>query len=141
VGFAAALAIAIEGLETEAARLTALRDRLEQGLLEGIQGLRVSGGDAPRAPHILGVGVPGLPRDVLPGALDLEGVGASAGSACRSGSAEVSPVLSALYGEDAKSFAPLRLSLGWTTTGREIAVAVERIVDVVERMIEAGVRS
>ncbi|MEX1258169.1 MAG: cysteine desulfurase family protein [Gemmatimonadota bacterium] len=141
VGFAVALEVAVGQLETEAARLTALRDRLEEGLVENIPGIRVHGKDAPRAPHILGVGVPGLFRDVLPAALDLEGVGASAGSACRSGSTEVSPVLAALYGADAAGFAPLRLSLGWTTTERDIEAATPRIVEVVARMAEVGGRA
>jgi cysteine desulfurase len=140
-GFAAALEIALSQLTEESARLTRLRGRLEEGLLARIPDLRVHGAEGQRAPHILGIGVPGLPRDVLPGALDLEGLGASAGSACRSGSAEVSPVLAALYGAEAGRYAPLRLSLGWTTTAREIDVAIERIGAVVERMLEAGVRA
>jgi cysteine desulfurase len=141
VGFAVALEVSVQQLETEAARLTALRNRLEEGLVDKIPGIRVHGKDAPRAPHILSIGVPGLPRDVLPGALDLEGVGASAGSACRSGSTEVSPVLAALYGADAAGIAPLRLSLGWTTTDRDIEAATLRIVGVVERTVDAGARA
>jgi cysteine desulfurase len=141
VGLATALESSITGLNSEVSRLTELRDRLERGLVARISGLRVHGKEARRSPHILGLGVPGLPRDVLPSALDLEGIGVSAGSACRSGSAEVSPVLTALYGEEAAGFAPLRLSLGWTTRLHEIERAVDRIADVVERTAEAGVRS
>jgi cysteine desulfurase len=139
VGFAAALEIAVSRLDAEAARLTALRQRLEEELVPRIPGARVHGKGALRAPHILGIGIPGLPRDLLPSALDLAGIGVSAGSACRSGSSAVSPVLEALYGAEARDLAPLRISLGWTTTDRDVEAAIERIPPVVERMFEAGV--
>jgi len=137
VGLARALTIVDRGpqAEEERKRVATLRDRLESGLLERIPGLRVHGIEATRAEHILSLGVTGLPRDVLPRCLDLEGIDASAGSACRSGSTEVSPVLSGYYGRDyAASIAPLRLSLGWTTTEPEVDAAIEIISSVVERL-------
>jgi cysteine desulfurase len=124
---------------TEPARLAGLQSLLEEGLSSGIPDLRVHGARADRVPHILAVGVPGMARDLLPSALDLEGVGASAGSACKSGSTEVSPVMLGLYGEEAYSFAPLRLSLGWSTTRAEVEEAIPRIVATVERIRAAGV--
>lgn len=139
VGMARALELAVENRVDESNRLAALRTRLEEGLRAGIPDLRVHGDTVPRAPHILGIGVPGIARDLLPAALDLEGVGVSEGSACRSGSSEVSPVLKALYGEGANTFAPLRLSLGWDTARAEIEEAIPRIVTTVERIRAAGV--
>jgi len=139
VGFARALELAVAEGTTEAERLAGLRSLLEEGLVAGIPGLQVHGAHAARAPHILAVGVPGIARDLLPSALDLAGVGASAGSACRSGSTEVSPVLLALYGKAAYTFAPLRLSLGWNTTRADVEEAIPRIVATVERIRAAGV--
>lgn len=134
VGMAAALERALHAMPDEAARLGRLRDRLQAGLAERVSGLRVHGGEGPRAPHILNVGVPGLPRDLLPRALDVEGIATSAGSACRSGGTEVSPVLEAYYGHDeARAVAPLRLSLGWTTSEEEVERALENIPRVVAR--------
>jgi len=140
VGMAVALETALDGLPAEAERLAGLRHRLESGLVSRIPGLRVHGVDAARAPHILNVGVPGLPRDVLPGALDLEGVAVSAGSACRSGSTTVSPVLEALYGPDeAGEVAPLRLSVGWPSTPEDVDRALQVIPGAVERIRSAGI--
>jgi cysteine desulfurase len=139
IGFAGALELAVTESPTEAKRLTGLRSLMEEGLLAGIPDLRVHGARAPRVPHILAVGVPGIARDLLLSALDLAGVGASAGSACRSGSTEVSPVMLGLYGEAAHTFAPLRLSLGWSTTLAEVEEAIPQIVRAVERIRAAGV--
>ena len=137
VGFARALELSVLCLEEEATRLTALRRRLETGLRSRLPGLRIHGAEGARAPHILSLGVPGLPRDVLPGALDLAGIGVSAGSACRSGTVALSPILEALYGSDAEHVAPLRLSLGWSTTQWEVDETVRRIPPIIERMWKA----
>ncbi len=139
VGTARALEVALWELEEEVDRLSELRDLLATRLKEGIERLRVHAEHAPRAPHILNVGIPELPRDLLPGALDLEGVAISAGSACRSGSTAVSPVLEALYGPSAGSVAPIRFSFGWTTTREDVEFAAETTPRVVERMRTLGV--
>lgn len=136
VGTAEALGLALESQGGEGARLGRLRDRLEARLRDGVPGLRVHGAEGRRAPHILNVGIPGLPRDLLPGALDLEGIAASAGSACRSGATSVSPTLQALYGEEASRVAPLRISTGWSTTEQEMAIAGDRILEVLGRVEE-----
>jgi cysteine desulfurase len=134
VGIAHALELSAERMPAEEKRLAGLRQTLEAGLTAAIATSVVHAGKVPRAPHILGLGIPGLARDVLPSALDVEGIGASAGSACVSGSTAVSPTMQALYGSDAALYAPLRLSLGWTTTATEIADAVLRIPPIVNRI-------
>ena len=133
VGLAHAIDIAVTELQGEAERLGRLRDRLEAVIVARLPDVRIHGAEGARAPHISNIGIPGLPRDVLPGALDLAGVGVSAGSACRSGSVEVSPVLMALYGAESARVAPLRLSVGWTTTEAEVEEAARRIGDVISR--------
>lgn len=137
VGLSHALEISAASLNLETKRLAGLRELLEARLGGALPELRIHGKEGPRAPHILSIGVPGLPRDVLPGALDLAGVAVSAGSACRSGATSVSPVLQALYGEVAADVAPLRLSLGWSTTREEVEEAARRIPPVVERVRNA----
>ncbi len=138
IGLAAALELSLSEAESSGRRLGALRDALQHRLCAAVPELRVIGAGGPRSPHILLVALPDIPRDVLPGALDLEGVGASAGSACRSGSSEPSPTLRTLCGEDADRLAPLRFSLGWTTTAGEIDRAVAALSRVVERIAQTG---
>jgi cysteine desulfurase len=77
---------------------------------------------------------PGLPRDLLPGALDIEGIAVSAGSACRSGAAAPSPALAALLGAEARTLAPLRFSLGTETTEAHIEEATGRTLRVLSRI-------
>ncbi len=140
VGFAAACEAMVQGMETEGERLGRLRDLLEDALSAAPVAPRVHGGEGPRAPHILGLGFPSLPRDLLPGALDLAGVGVSAGSACRSGSTAPSPVLTGLYGDAyARTTAPLRISLGWSTTESEVKRAIPIILETLERVRSVGV--
>jgi cysteine desulfurase len=137
VGTAEAIRAAEEERPHEAERLGALRKKLETVLLGNVPGLRIHGREGARAPHILGLGLPGVPMDLLPGALDLEGIAASAGSACRSGSMEPSPTLLGLYGRVAAAVAPVRFSLGRETTTEEVEEAIPRILGVFER-VRAG---
>ncbi len=140
VGMATALEMAQDRRAETVTRLTTFRSALEAILKEGAPGVRVHGEEGPRAPHILGVGIPDLSSDLVVGALDLAGVAASSGPACRSGSARVSPTLLALHGEEyARSVAPLRLSMGWSTTEEEIVRAGEIAVQTLERLRGEGV--
>lgn len=130
-GFALAAELAASELQAEAQRLGSLRDRLDEGLREGIPGLRVNGEGAARLPHILNVSVPGVEQEEIVLALDLEGVAVSSGSACQSGSVEPSHVLAAMGQTGGAS---VRLSLGRATTEAEVDEARERVTRVVERL-------
>lgn len=133
VGTAVAVEAAASERQTEGSRIGALRDAMESRLRGAIPGLVIHGSEGCRTPHILNVGIPGVPLDLLPGALDLEGIAVSAGSACRSGTTGPSPVLTALYGTDhAGRVAPLRISLGWNTQPSEVEEAGSVIIRVVE---------
>lgn len=131
VGFAVAAELADRERTSEAERLTGLRTRLEAGLLERVPGLIINGLGAPRLPHVLSVSVPGVDPESLVLMLDLEGLAVSSGSACQSGTVEPSHVLVAMgrTGEEGT----VRLSLGRTTTEREVVDAIERFVSVVDR--------
>ncbi len=140
VGVAVALCLAVDERESEAARLGSLRDRLEGALRERIPGLRVNAGGAPRAPHITSVGIEGVDGQALLAALDLEGIAASGGSACNSGSTVASHVIRALYGpRDVR--ATLRFSLGRSTTATDVDRAVAVTAATVERIGRAGVQA
>ena len=125
VALARAAELAVEERETECARLKALRDQLEEGLLARIPDAVIHGRGAPRASHIVNISVPGTDSESLLMALDLAGVAASSGSACQSGSVTPSHVLSAMRVRPELSVAAVRMSLGALTTPEGIARVVE----------------
>ena len=133
-GLGAALEAASGRREAEALRLAALRARLETGLLAAIPGARVNGAGAPRLPNVLSITLPGVDAEALLMALDLEGLCASAGSACHSGSTKPSSVLSAMGLSVAEARATLRLSLGWTSTEAEVEGALALIPPLAARV-------
>jgi cysteine desulfurase len=133
-GLAAALEAAVEARPEEEPRLAALRDRLEAGLLAAVPGVRVNGAGAPRLPNTLSITIAGCDAEALLMALDLEGLCASAGSACHSGSTTPSGVLLALGLSEADARATLRLSLGWTSTADDVAAALRLLPPLVARV-------
>lgn len=112
-----------------------LRDRLETELTrigKALGAPPIRNGNAPRAPHVLNFSWPGWRGDELAAALDLEGVSVSSGSACSAGTAEPSPVLLAMLGEERASSA-VRVSLGDNTTLDDILEVISRWDHVLRR--------
>jgi cysteine desulfurase len=136
-GLARALTLAEAERPATAARVGALRDRLEATVLAAQPAIRVLAAGAPRLPHIAALAVPGAPSDALVMALDLEGVSASAGSACAAGSLEPSHVVAALGVPAPYATGMLRLSLGRGTTEAEIDRAAATLAAVVDRSLSA----
>ncbi|MBK1656959.1 cysteine desulfurase family protein [Paracraurococcus ruber] len=96
----------------EAARLAALRDRIESGVRALAPEAVIAGAGAPRLPNTTNIILPGLPAETQVIALDLAGVRVSAGAACSSGKVAQSPVLAAMgFGELAGC--GIRVSLPW----------------------------
>ena len=131
VGMRTALELWQKEQEEHARRLAALRDRLETGLRAGFPGLVVNGSAARRLPHTSSIAFAGLDAQILLLALDHAGVACSVGSACSSGSTELSPTLQAMGLSHEVVAGSLRFSLGATTTEEEIDEAVRRILQVV----------
>ena len=131
IGLAKAAELTCAEREAECARLRALRERLERGILARIPDAVIHGaGAAERAPHIVNVSVPGTDSESMLMALDLQGIGCSAGSACQSGSSTPSHVLSAIGAPRDLINAAIRMSLGSMST----EASVDRVVEVFARL-------
>lgn len=133
-GLGAAIAAAVAARAEESPRVERLRDRLEAGLLAAVPGTRVNGAGAPRLPGTSSLTFEGCDAEALLMAMDLEGLCASAGSACHSGSTKPSGVLLALGLSEAEARSTIRFSLGWTTTAEEIETALRIVPPLVERV-------
>jgi cysteine desulfurase len=114
-------------------RVAMLRDRLAADLL-ALPGVEITGHPVERLPHILSVVVPGIDGGSVTLALDLDGIAASTGSACSSGSTEISHVLAAMGYPADEARGALRLSLGRTTTDAEIDQAGRVVATVIARL-------
>jgi cysteine desulfurase len=131
VGFGKAAELALAERESNAARLGALRGRLERGLLE-IPGAAVNGG-GPRVPNTCNISFEGVEAESLLMALDLAGVAVSTGAACAAGAVEPSHVLRAMGLPPERVEGSLRFSLGRANTAEEVDRAAELVAAAVER--------
>jgi cysteine desulfurase len=94
----------------------------------------VHGGGA-RVANTSNVGFDGVDGELLVAALDLEGVAASTGAACSSGSVEASPVVTALLGNDrVRAKEAVRFSLGWDTRAEDIDFVISLVPSLVARI-------
>jgi cysteine desulfurase len=116
--------------------LTALRDRFEQTILTQIEDTGVNGGSAPRVSNTSNLYFDHLEAEALVIALDLKGLSVSGGSACQSGAAEPSHVLTAMGLSPARARASIRFSLSRLTTAEEIDEALKIIPTAVARLRE-----
>jgi cysteine desulfurase len=134
VGLGEAARLAREEGLAEAPRVSMLRDRLEAGLRE--LGARVNG--APRVGNTVNVAWEGVSGEVLVIALDLEGVAASTGAACTSGSVEPSPVLLALGQSRAQAAGGVRFSLGRDNRDEHVDRVLALLPGLIARIRAAG---
>ncbi|HZO11970.1 MAG TPA: cysteine desulfurase family protein [Polyangiaceae bacterium] len=133
-GFAVAAQRAIDG-PARYAELESLRDRFERELTAIAARAHievVKNGDGPRAPHVSNLSWLGFRGPELCAALDLEGVAVSSGAACSAGTAEPSPVITAMAGE-ARALSAVRASLGDATRESDIDAALAAFARVVTR--------
>jgi cysteine desulfurase len=129
-GFGAAAAAAREGFTTEAARMAALRDRLEAGLKAASPAVVIFGTESERLPNTTLFAVAGMKAETAVIALDLEGVAVSAGAACSSGKVQPSHVLAAMGVPPHLARAGVRVSLGPSTIESEIDRFIEAWIKV-----------
>jgi cysteine desulfurase len=138
VGLGEACALAARELPERARRTGALRDRLWEGISQKIAGVRWNAASDAVLPNTLNVGFEGVAGEMLLQALDLEGISASAGAACASGSIEASPVLVAMGRSPAEARGTLRFSVGHGVDESQIDHVLALLPDLVERARVAG---
>jgi cysteine desulfurase len=131
VGMATALDLANRERERENARLCELRDRLIGGVMARIPNTRVNGDLRQRLPNNANLSFAGIEGETLLLNLDMNGIAASSGSACTTGSTEPSHVLTALGLVPDLINGSLRLTLGKSNTDEQI----DRVVDVLEESV------
>ena len=133
VGFARAAELAIAEREEEWSRLETMRNKLEAAILARVPDAVIHGrGAKERAPHVINVSVPGTDSESMLMALDLRGIGCSAGSACQSGSITPSHVLTAIGVPPELATAAIRMSIGCLTTDD----CITRIADVFPSLVD-----
>jgi len=131
LGFGKAAELAREGIDSEIAQLTRLRDKLIKGLLERIDHTHLNGHPVKRLPNNVNISVDFIEGESMCLNLDLEGICASTGSACSSGNLEASHVLLAMKIPHERAHGSLRFTLGKWTTEEEI----ERVLDVLPGIV------
>ena len=119
-GFGAAAEAVRSNFASEVAHMVELRDQLEAGLKQVTPHAVVFGAGRPRLPNTTLFAVPGMKAETAVIAFDLEGVAVSSGSACSSGKVAPSHVLAAMGIDGALAQGAIRVSLGYSTQGRDI---------------------
>jgi cysteine desulfurase len=125
--FGAAAELAGRNLAAEMERLTALRDRLENGILDRIPGSGVNGARWSRVPNTSNVYFDAIDGEALVIALDLRGFSVSTGAACSSGALTPSHVLMAIGLSSDRARASMRFSLGRDNTVQQVDALVEAL--------------
>lgn len=131
VAMGTAARLALQSLEEESTRVGRLRDQLEESLLQ-MPFIRRNGAPSPRLPNTSNLTFEGVEAEALLLLLDKEGICASSGSACSTGSLEPSHVLTAMGLPRSLAMGSVRFSLGRTTTMAD----VNRLTSVLPKLLK-----
>lgn len=134
IGFGKAAEIARQEMPEEANRLTALRDRLIEGILEGIEYTQLNGHPTKRLPNNANVSINYVEGESVLLNLDLDGICASTGSACSSEDLEPSHVLMAMGLPHLQAHSSVRFSLGKWTTEEDIDKVLDVLPGIVSKL-------
>ena len=137
VGLGKAAEIAMKGFENgETTRMAALRDHLENSILQNVESARVNGEGAPRVPNTSNIFFEYIEGEALIIALDLKGLAVSTGAACSSGAIEPSHVLTAMGLRPDRARASIRFSLGKQNPAEDVEFAIDLVPAQVARLRE-----
>ncbi len=134
VGFGRACELAAENMDEEMTRVAAMRDRLEEGILESCPDVRVNGDRAHRLPNTSNVSFEYIEGEAILLSLDEIGICASSGSACTSGSLEPSHVMRAMGVPFTAAHGSIRFSLSRYNTDDDIDYVLDHLPRIIARL-------
>lgn len=134
VGLGAAIELATENLVESAARMTKLRDKLIAGIAARIPEVKLNGHPTLRLPNNVNYSIKYIEGESILLMLDMNGIAASSGSACTSGSLDPSHVLLALGLTHEVAHGSVRLTLSDETTEEDIDYVLDVLPKVAERL-------
>jgi len=134
VAFGRAAELAVASLEDENTRIRALRDKLEDGILQGIPGTTRNGAKEPRLANTTNIAFEGVEAEGILMLLDQAGICASSGSACTTGSLDPSHVLTAMGCSAARARSSIRFSLGIYNTEEEVDYVLKHLPGIIARL-------
>lgn len=139
VGIGKAIELATAHLEENARRMTALRDKLIDGIMERVEDVRLNGHRTRRLPNNCNVSIRYIEGEAMLLRLDLAGIAASSGSACTSGSLDPSHVLLAIGLPHEIAHGSLRMTLGTDTTEADIDQVLDTLPGIVKNLRDMSV--
>ena len=134
VGLGKAVEVRGREMKDEGVRLTALRDRLWEGVRARVPDVRLNGHPTERVPGTASIAYKNVESESIVLGLDLKGIAVSAGSACTAGSVEPSYVLVAMGVPVEWAMGAVRASLGRSTTAEDIDYVVESVEPIVRKL-------
>jgi cysteine desulfurase len=134
VGLGKAVEIASREMEEEGVRLSALRDRLINGLLSRVEYTKLNGHPSARLPNNVNVSIAFVEGEATLMSLDMAGIAASTGSACSSESSEPSHVLSAMSIPAEEARCSMRFSLGKWTKESDIDSVLKTLPEIIGKL-------
>lgn len=132
VGLGEAAQLCQQEINSEATRLSELRNKLETGILEQIPSAKLNGNPQNRLPNTTNISFGKIDGEQL--LMSLNEIAVSNGSACNSASTEPSYVLKAMGLDDEEAYSSVRFSLGRMTQECDIDLAISHVFEVVEKM-------
>jgi cysteine desulfurase len=133
-GFGAAAAAAAR--QADADRIAALRDRIEAAIKAAVPEAVIFGETVQRLPNTTLFAVPGMKAETAIIVFDLNGIAVSSGSACSSGKVQASHVLAAMGVEPILAQGAVRLSLGWSTSERDVEILLAALTKVSSSLLK-----
>ena len=137
VGLGKAVEIRARDMKAEAERVSALRDRMWEGIRARVPDVRLNGHPTERLPGTANICYRNVESESIVLALDLKGIAVSAGSACTAGSVEPSHVLVAMGVPLDWAMGAVRSSLGRSTTTEDVDFVVASVTEAVSRIRQA----